>query len=60
MNFKKILAIILALVVGYVIFKVLWWILRHAFALAFDLVGLALIAMIAVPIYFVIRAKLLK
>jgi hypothetical protein len=60
MNFKKILAIILALAAGYILFKVFWWIIRHAFSLAFDLMGLVLIAMIAVPIYFIIRAKLLR
>ena len=60
MNFKKILAIILALAIGYIVLKVLWWIVRHAFALALDLMGFVLIALIAVPIYFVIRAKLLR
>ncbi len=59
MNFKTILAIILSLAIGYVVLKVLWWIVRNVFSLALDLMGLVLIAMIAVPIYIVIRKKLL-
>ena len=59
MNFKTILAVILALGIGYIVLKVLWWVMRNVFSLALDLMGLVLIAMIAVPIYIVIRKKLL-
>ncbi|MBC8125125.1 MAG: hypothetical protein H7X70_05275 [Candidatus Kapabacteria bacterium] len=59
MNFKTIIAIILSLAIGYIVLKVLWWIVRNVFSLALDLMGLVLIAMIAVPIYIIIRKKLL-
>jgi len=59
MNIKKILAVIFSLAIGYVVLKVLWWIMRNVFSLALDLMGLVLIAMIAVPIYIFIRKKLL-
>ncbi len=59
MNIKTILAVIFSLAIGYVVLKVLWWIMRNVFALALDLMGLVLIAMIAVPIYIFIRKKLL-
>ena len=59
MNIKTILAVIFSLAIGYVVLKVLWWIMRTVFALALDLMGLVLIAMIAVPIYIFIRKKLL-
>ena len=59
MNIKPILAVIFSLAIGYVVLKVLWWIMRNVFALALDLMGLVLIAMIAVPIYIFIRKKLL-
>ena len=59
MNIKTILAVIFSLAIGYVVLKVLWWIMRNVFALALDLMGLVLIAMIAVPTYIFIRKKLL-
>ena len=59
MNIKTILAVIFSLAIGYVVLKVLWWIMRNVFALALDLMGLVLIAIIAVPIYIFIRKKLL-
>ncbi|MCX6140906.1 MAG: hypothetical protein NTX15_08790 [Candidatus Kapabacteria bacterium] len=60
MNFKKILAIILALAIGYFVLKVAWWLIRNVFSLALDLIGLILIVMIAAPIYIIIRKKLLS
>jgi hypothetical protein len=57
---KKILAVILALGAAWVVLKVFWWVVRHAFSLALDLVGIMLLVVIAVPIYFIIRKKLLS
>lgn len=57
---KKILAVILSLGVAYVVIKVAWWIVRHAFSLAFDLVGIILLLVIAAPVYLIIRRKLLS
>lgn len=57
---KKFLAVILSIGVAYIVMKVAWWIVRNAFSLAFDLVGLMLIVVIATPIYFLIRRKLLS
>ncbi len=57
---KKILAVILALGAAWVVLKVFWWVARHAFSLALDIVGLILLLVIAVPIYLIIRRKLLS
>lgn len=57
---KKILAVILSLVAAWLLIKVAWWIVRHAFSLAFDLVGIILMIVIAAPIYLIIRRKLLS
>lgn len=57
---KKILAVILALGAAWVVLKVFWWVIRHAFSLALDIVGLIMIVVIAAPIYFIIRRKLLS
>lgn len=57
---KKILAVVLSLGVAYLLIKVVWWVIRHAFSLAFDIVGLILLVVIAAPIYLIIRRKLLS
>ncbi len=60
MNIKKILAIALALVGGYILLKVLWWILGMAFTIAFTLIQIVVVLAIAVPLYLIISRKLLK
>ncbi len=57
---KKILAVILSLVAAWLLIEITWWIVRHAFSLAFDLVGIILMIVIAAPIYLIIRRKLLS
>lgn len=60
MNLRKLIAIILAVAVGYVTIKVAWWVVRHAFSLAIDIMGLVLIVIIAIPLYYIFRSKLLS
>jgi hypothetical protein len=60
MDIKKILAVALALVGGYFLLKALWWLLGLVFSVVFVLLQVVLVAVIAVPIYLLIRRKLLK
>lgn len=55
---KKIFAIVLSLVAAWLILAVVWWLVRNIFSLAMDLMGLVLVALVAVPIYVLIRRKL--
>lgn len=57
---KKILAVILALGAAWVVLTVFWWVVRHAFSLALDIVGLIMLVVISIPIYLIIRRKLLS
>lgn len=57
---KKILAIVLSIGAAWLVLKVAWWVIRNAFSLALDLVGIMLLVVIAAPIYFIIRKKLLS
>jgi hypothetical protein len=60
MNIKKILAIALALVGGWILLKVLWWILGMAFTIAFTIIQIVVVLALAVPLYLIISRKLLK
>lgn len=60
MDIKKILAVALALVGGYFLLKALWWLLGMVFSVVFVLFQIILVAVIAVPLYLLIRRKLLK
>lgn len=60
MNIKKIIAIILALVGGWILLKVLWWILGMAFTIAFTIIQIVVVLAIAVPLYLVISRKWLR
>lgn len=60
MDIKKILAVVLALVGGYFLLKVVWWLLGAVFSVVFVLFQIILVAVIAVPLYFIIRQKLLR
>jgi hypothetical protein len=61
---KKILAVILSLGAAYIVLNVTWWILVKLFSLAFTVITIMavgiLTAVIAVPIYLIIRRKLLS
>jgi len=60
MNIKIVLAIILALIAGFITLNIFWWVIRHVFMLAFDLFAIIMIVVIALPFYFIIRKKLLS
>lgn len=60
MDIKKIIAVVLALVGGYFLLKFLWWLLGLVFSVVFVLLQIVLVAAIAVPIYLLIRRKLLR
>lgn len=60
MNIKKIIAIILALVGGWILLKVLWWVLGMAFTIAFTIIQIVVVLAIAVPLYLIISRKLLR
>ncbi len=55
---KKFLAIGLALVIAYFAVSVFWWVIRNIFSLVFDLASIILVAIIALPLYFILRKKL--
>ena len=57
---KNFLSIVLALVLGYVVIKILWWMLGIAFAIAITVVQIVFLAAIAIPLYIIIRHKLLR
>lgn len=60
MNIKKIIAIILALVGGWILLKVLWWVLGMAFTIAFTIIQIVVVLAIAVPLYLIISRKWLR
>jgi len=55
---KKFLAIILALVIAYFAVNVFWWVISNVFSLMFNIATLLLMAVVAIPFYFILRKKL--
>ncbi len=55
MDGKKILAIIIAVLVAWVIFKVLMWTLFHLFALMWFGFKVIILMIIAIPIYLFVK-----
>ncbi len=60
MNFKNILSWVLAIVAGYFLIKILWWILGAAFAVAITVIQVVFILILAAPLYLIFRRKLLS
>ncbi|MFN6135908.1 MAG: hypothetical protein ACK475_06515 [Bacteroidota bacterium] len=58
MNARNIIAILLALGVGYVLWIVLKWVLGLIFTVTFALLQVVAVAVLAVPLYFFIRNRL--
>jgi len=58
MNLKNILSWTLAIVAGYFLIKVLWWILGLAFSIAITVIQIVFILFLAFPLYIIIRRKL--
>lgn len=57
---KNVLAVVLSIVVGYFLIKVLWWMLFVAFSIAITVVQIVFILLLAVPLYIIIRRKILS
>lgn len=60
MNIKNILSWVLAIVAGYFLIKILWWILGVAFSIAISVIQIVFILILAAPLYLIIRRKLLS
>jgi hypothetical protein len=57
---KTILAIIVALIGAYFAIKIAFWMLGAAFAVLGFIFKIAIIAIIALPIFFVVKKKFLN
>jgi len=60
MNMKNILSWVLAIVAGYFLIKILWWMLGVAFAVAISVIQIVFVLILAAPLYLIIRRKLLS
>lgn len=58
MNAKNIISILAALGIGYLLWIVLKWVLGLLFTVTFALFQIIAIAVIALPLYFLIRNRL--
>ncbi|MFN6112817.1 MAG: hypothetical protein ACK47W_03610 [Bacteroidota bacterium] len=58
MNARNIIAILLALGIGYVLWIVLKWVLGLIFTVTFALLQIVAVAVLALPLYFFIRNRL--
>lgn len=57
-SFKNILAIALALVCGWVAFKLFFWLWGMMFTIAWYFMMIAIMSIAGVPLYFLIRKML--
>ena len=60
MKLKTIVAAALALIVGYIVIKILWWMVGVAFTIAITVFQIVLVLLIAVPVTLVLRKMLFK
>ena len=60
MNIKNILSWVLAIVAGYFLIKIAWWIISAAFTIAISVIQIVFILILAAPLYLIIRRKLLS
>lgn len=60
MNIKNILSIIVALVIAWFAVKVLWWVFTGVLTMAFLILQIAFVVAVAIPIYIIVRRKLLS
>jgi hypothetical protein len=58
MKLKNIIAIAASIGIAYVLYKVLAWVLGVLFAVTFAMFKLIAIAVIALPLFFLIRNRL--
>ncbi|MFM7775081.1 MAG: hypothetical protein ACKOAX_13415 [Candidatus Kapaibacterium sp.] len=57
---KNIIAVVAALVVGFFALGVFYWLMGQIFWLAFQITKIVIAMLIAVPVFFIIRRKLLR
>lgn len=57
---KKILAAVIAIVIAYFAISAFWWMFTHVFTLMWSLAKFAIVVIIALPLYIIVRRKLLS
>jgi len=57
---KTVLSWAIALIVAYLVFKVIWYLVLGAFSFIFNLVLIIPVLIIAIPIYFIVKKKIFK
>lgn len=57
---KKLLAGLIAVVVGYFAVKLFWWLLTSIWAIAFSIMTVLAVLVVAVPLYLYLSRKLLR
>jgi Zn-dependent protease with chaperone function len=57
---KKLLAGIIAIVVGYYAVKLFWWLFTSIWAIAFSIMSILAVMVVAVPLYLYLSRKLLR
>lgn len=60
MNIKNILSIVVSLVIAWFAVKVLWWVFTGVLSMAFLILQIAFVVAVAIPIYIIVRRKLLS
>ncbi|MCS7000309.1 MAG: hypothetical protein RML15_05010 [Bacteroidota bacterium] len=57
---KNLIAIVAAVVLAYMIVSIMWWVLWNIWWLTISLAKLILIALVALPLYVILRKRLLR
>lgn len=57
---KKLIAGAIAIVVAYFAVKIAWWMFTHIWTLAFGIMTIAAVVVVAVPLYIIISRRLLR
>jgi hypothetical protein len=57
---KNILSAILALVIAYFLMKVAFWMLHIAIDIAFSLISIVIMLLIALPVYIVLSRRVFR
>jgi hypothetical protein len=55
---KTVISWIIAIVLGFILINIVWWILGHAIKLIFEFIVIILGLIIAVPIFLFIKKKI--
>lgn len=59
-DMKNIVAIVLALVIGYFAIGAFFWIIGHIFWITWELTKIVMIIIVALPLYVIIKKKFLR